>query len=75
MALSSSMAIIPESSYHTQCHKQCQITDIATWVQVFSSYMLVQATKHPEALPELISYQLRIVQHKQEFPLPILAVL
>ena len=32
--------------------------------------MLVQATKHPEALPELISYQLLIVQHSQKFSYP-----
>ena len=32
--------------------------------------MLVLATKHPEALPELIAYQLLIVQHSQKFRYP-----
>jgi hypothetical protein len=50
--------------------KKRQIADIATWVQVFSSYMLVLSTKYPEALPELISYQLLIVQHSQKFRYP-----
>ena len=69
-AISSSVVILPESSYHTHRRKKRQITDIATWVQVFSTYMLVLATKHPEALPELISYQLLIVQHSQKFRYP-----
>ena len=67
---SSSVVILLESSYNTHRRKQRQITDIATWVQIFSSYMLVLATKHPEALPELISYQLLIVQHGQKFRYP-----
>ena len=66
-AVSSSVVILLESSYHTNHRKKRQITDIATWVQVFSAYMLVLATKHPE---ELISYQLLIVQQSQKFRYP-----
>jgi hypothetical protein len=69
-AVSSSVVILPESSYNTHRRKKRQIADIATWVQVFSSYMLVLSTKYPEALPELISYQLLIVQHSQKFRYP-----
>ena len=65
-----SVVILPESSYHNNHRKKRQIKGIATWVQVFSSYMLMLATKHPEALPELIFYQLLIVQHSQRFWYP-----
>lgn len=66
-AVSSSVVILPKSSYNTHCHKKRQIADTVTWVQVFSSYILVLGTRYPDTLPELISYQLLILQHSQKF--------
>ncbi len=69
-AHSSSIVILPESLYETQRRKKRQIPDIATWVQVYSIYMLILASKHPDHLPELIAYQLLIVQHARKFEYP-----
>ena len=60
-----SLVILPESAYSTQRRKRRQIADIATWVQVYSTYMLVLASTFPDQLPELIAYQLLIVQHSR----------
>ena len=66
----STVVILPESTYDTQRRRKKQIQNIAVWVQVFSTYMLVLSTKFPESLPDLIAYQLIIVQHSQKFRYP-----
>ena len=65
-----SLVILPESAYSTQRRKRRQIPDIATWVQVYTIYMLVLATSVPDQLPELIAYQLLIAQHSRRFEYP-----
>ena len=69
-APTTSLVILPESSYATQRRKRRQIPDIATWVQVYSTYILVLASSFPEQLTELIAYQLLIVQHSRRFDYP-----
>ena len=64
-SITSTVVILPESTYNTQCRQKNQIQNIASWVQVFSTYMLALSTKFPESLPELIAYQLLIVQHSR----------
>ena len=59
--INNSLVILPESAYSTQWRKRRQIADIATWVQVYSTYMLVLPHFLPHQLPELIAYQLLIV--------------
>lgn len=52
----SQIVVIPEHLWDTNRHKKkCQIPDIATWVKVFCTYLLVISTDSPEALPELIT--------------------
>ena len=43
---------------------------IATWVQVYSIYMLILSSHHPSSTSELIAYQLLIVQHSNKFEYP-----
>ena len=64
------VVIIPESSWDTRRWKKRQITDIATWVEVFSTYILVLSTQFPEYLPELVAYQLSIVKLSKRFRYP-----
>lgn len=66
----SNIVILPESTYETHKRKKRQIPDIATWVQVFSTYMLALAPHFPDQLTELIAYQLLIVQHARKFEYP-----
>ncbi len=40
------------------------------WVQLYSTYMLILSSKHPQALPELISYQLFMVKAAKKFRYP-----
>ena len=42
----------------------------ATWVQVYSIYMLVLSSHHPCSTSELATYQLLIVQHSKMFECP-----
>ena len=67
---SSAIVILPESTYETHKRKKRQIPDIATWVQVYSIYMLILASKYPDSITELIAYQLMIVQHSAKFEYP-----
>ena len=64
------VVILPESAYATQRRKKRHIPDIATWVQVYSTYMLVLGSAFPDQLLELIAYQLLIVQHSKRFEYP-----
>ena len=66
----STVVILPESVYATHRRKRRQIPDIATWIQVYSIYMLVLGSAYPDQLPELIAYQLLIVQHSIKFEYP-----
>lgn len=67
---SSNVVILPESAYEVHKRKRKQISDIATWVQVYSTYMLILLTKYPDQVTELIAYQLLIVQHSRKFEYP-----
>ena len=43
------------------------MTDIATWVQCFATYVGVLAGTTPEAIPELMAYLVHIVRVSQDF--------
>ena len=43
------------------------ITDIATWVQCFATYISVMSTPHPQAVPELLAYLIFILRASQDF--------
>ena len=43
------------------------VTDIATWVQCFATYISVMSTPHPEAVPELLAYLIFILRVSQDF--------
>ncbi len=64
------LVVLPESAYATHRRKKRQIPDIATWVQVYSTYTLILGSAFPNQLPELIAYQLLIVQHSIKFQYP-----
>ena len=64
------VVILPELACDIQRRKKRQIPDIATWVQVYSIYMLVLSAHHPSSTSELIAYQLLIVQHSKKFEYP-----
>ena len=46
------------------------IPDITTWVQCFSIYKSVLATKHGEHIPELMAYMRDIIQISKQFKWP-----
>ena len=62
--------VLPQALYDTQRRKKRLIPDISTWVQVYSTYMLVLAAHSPEQALELIAYKLLIVWHSQKFEYP-----
>lgn len=64
------VVILPESLYESNKKRKRQIPDIATWIEVFSIYILALAPKYPDMLPELTAYQLLIVQHSRRFEYP-----
>ena len=41
--------------------------DIHIWLQCYAVYVGVMATKHPERVPELMSYMINIIRASQEF--------
>ena len=43
------------------------ITDVATWVQCFATYVSVLSTPHPQAVPELLAYLIFILRASQDF--------
>lgn len=67
---SPNIVVLTRTIYDTQRRKKRLIPDISTWVQVFSTYMLVLASHSPAHALELISYQLLIVQHSKKFQYP-----
>ena len=46
------------------------IPDLATWLQCFSLYITTVATKFPERIPELMSYQMTIAKASQKYHWP-----
>ncbi len=59
--------LFPQRSWEK---RKRQIIDIATWVQLYSTYILILSSRHPQALPELIAYQLFIVKAAKKFRYP-----
>lgn len=47
--------------------KKRKVTDIDTWLQCFGTYIAVMAGGSPEAVPELIAYQLFILGASQDY--------
>ena len=43
------------------------ITDIATWIQCFATYVSVMSTPHPQSVPELLAYLIFILRASQDF--------
>ena len=43
------------------------VADIFSWIQCFKSYVSVQGSQHPEAIPELMAYMAMIVRSSQDF--------
>ena len=43
------------------------VTDIATWVQYFATYVSVMSTPHPQAVPELLAYLIFVLWASQDF--------
>ena len=64
------MVVIPEATFATQRRKRRSIPDIATWIEVYSTYMLVLGSAYPSQFPELVAYQLLIVRHSKSFKYP-----
>ena len=44
-----------------------KVTDLASWVQCFTTYVGVLARSTPEAVPELMAYLIQIVRVNQDF--------
>lgn len=64
------LVVLPSATWETQRRKKRQIPDIATWVQLFCTYTLILASKHPDSFPDLVSYQLLIVKQARKFRYP-----
>ena len=69
-ASSNQIIVLPESSWDTRRRKKRQIPDLATWVEVFTTYLLALSSRFPEMLRDLITYQLFIVKHSKRFKYP-----
>ena len=65
-----SIVVLPSATWETQRRKRRQIPDIATWVQLFSTYMLILAQRYPNSLTDLIQYQLLLVKQARKFRYP-----
>ena len=46
------------------------IPDIATWIEVYKTYMAVLGAAFPRQFPELVTYQLLIVQYTKSLEYP-----
>ena len=51
----------------TPARRQRKVTDIATWVQCFATYVGVLAGMSLEAIPELMAYLVHMVRVSQDF--------
>ena len=65
-----SIVVLPSATWETQRRERRQIPDIATWVQLFSTYMLILAQRYPNSLTDLIQYQLLLVKQARKFRYP-----
>ena len=45
----------------------CAVTDIATWIQCFATYISVMSASHPGAVPELLALLIFILRGSQDF--------
>ena len=43
------------------------VTDLKTWLQCFAIYVGVLSAKHPEAVPELMSYMVAIIRASEDY--------
>ena len=48
-------------------HKKRQIANIADWIQAFTVYVAAMSTKYPEAILDLLAYQLTIIKASQQY--------
>ena len=64
------LVLVYQATWETQRHKKRQIKHISSWIHVYSIYMLVTASRQPQFLPELVAYQLFIVQNAHKFQYP-----
>ncbi len=50
--------------------KKKVVQDINTWIQCYAIYVAVMASKHPEAVPDMMAYMLVIMRAQQEYEEP-----
>ena len=51
----------------TVTRRRRQVTEIFTWIQCFCTYVGVLGGKHPESVPELMTYLIMIIRVSQDF--------
>ena len=56
-----------ENSSKQPVRRTRKVTDIFTWVQCFTAYVSVVATRYPETVPELMGYLMVVVQASQDY--------
>ena len=69
-ALSSTPNVLLIQSIETVRHHHRLIPDITTWVQCFSIYTSVLATKHLQHVPKLMAYMRDIIRASEQFKWP-----
>lgn len=52
------------------CGQKKLIPDLTTWMQCFTVYASVLATKHPQYLPEMLAYSRDIIRASMQFKWP-----
>ena len=57
----------PEASRVATPRRRRAVTDIATWIQCFTTYISVTSTLHPQVVPELLAYLTFILRASQDF--------
>ena len=58
------------SSSNAPTQQPCRrkkVTDITLWLQCYGLYVSVLASQHPQAIPELMAYMIRILRVSQDF--------
>jgi hypothetical protein len=55
------------SASTVQSRKRKKVTDINVWLQCYALYTSVLASKHPQAIPELLAYLITILRVNQDF--------
>ena len=56
-----------ESTRRAPARRKRKVTEIGTWLQCFGTYIAVLAGSSPEAVPELVAYQIFILGASQDF--------